>query len=91
MGRREFVALLGGLAAWATRREAPDQEMPMSNDLTTVTIDGRVHTHMSNAFADEAEPGRSYITRILNFLETREKDAARGVGLLASAFAKSGW
>jgi hypothetical protein len=24
----------------------------------------------------------------LNFLETREKDAARGVGLLASAFAK---
>jgi hypothetical protein len=39
----------------------------MSNDLTTVTIDGRVHTHMSNAFTDEAEPGRSYITRIPEF------------------------
>ena len=85
MGRREFVALLGGLALGraATRCEAQDQEMPMSDDLTTLTIDGRVHTHMSNAFVDEAErliaalvekgvpgklrPGRSYITRIPEF------------------------
>ena len=39
----------------------------MSDDLTTMTIDGRVHTHMSNAFADEAKPGRSYITHIPEF------------------------
>src|SRR5262245_54889929 len=53
------------------------------NDLKTTTIDGRVHTYLTNAFVDEAEgliaalvekgvpgklrPGRSYITRIPEF------------------------
>jgi hypothetical protein len=60
--------------------------MAMSDDDTqTMTIDGQVHTYMTNAFVDEAEkliaalvekgvpgklrPGRSYITRIPEFPE----------------------
>ena len=57
----------------------------MIDDLKTMTIDGRVHTYLTNAFVDEAEglittlvekgvpgklrPGRSYITRIPVFAE----------------------
>ena len=58
-------------------------------DLQTMTIDGRIHTYMMNAFIDEADgliaalveqgvpgklrPGRSYITRAPEF-----SDDARG-------------
>ena len=57
----------------------------MSDDLQTMTIDGQVHTWITNTFVDEAEglnaalvekgvpgklrPGRSYITRIPDFPE----------------------
>ena len=57
----------------------------MSDDLQTMTIDGRVHTCITNSSVDEAEgliaalvekgvpgklrPGRSYITRIPDFPE----------------------
>jgi hypothetical protein len=45
-----MIGQLKGKTRFDWRAEAPDQEMPMSDDLTTMTIDGRVHTHMSNAF-----------------------------------------
>jgi hypothetical protein len=82
--------------------------MPMSDDDTqTLTIDGQVHTYMTNAFVNEAEnviaafvekgvpgklrPGRSYIARIPTSQKTREKHAASKGKLSASAFATSGW
>jgi hypothetical protein len=81
--------------------------MAMSDDLKTLTIDGRVHTYLTSVFVDEGErliaalvekgvpgklrPGHSYIIRTPEFPGAREKHAERGVVLLASAFAKSGW
>ena len=64
-----------------------------SDDLQTMTIDGRTYTYVTNTFVQEAKlliaalveegvpgklrPGRTYIIRVPNFPETREKDAAR--------------
>ena len=75
----------------------------MSDDDTqTMTIDGRVHTYMTNAFVDEAERliaalvekgclaslGRAIFP---TFQKTRAKHAASRGKLSASAFATSGW
>ena len=77
------------------------------NDLKTTTIDGRVHTYLTNAFVDETEgliaalvekgvpgklrPGRSYITRIPEFPGDTPEARRKRRGLSVSAFAKSGW
>jgi hypothetical protein len=67
------------------QHETSERGWAMSDNPQTMTIDGRVHTYMTNAFVDEAEklvaalvekgvpgklrPGRSYITRIPDFPE----------------------
>ena len=74
----------------------------MSDDDTqTMTIDGRVHTYMTNAFVDEAERLIAALVekgclaslgrRIPDFQKTRAKHAASRGKLSASAFATSGW